>query len=131
MPNINAALACAQLEQLNKFVEDKRVLATLYKNAFLGLGISMLCEIPEARANYWLNGLILKDRQEQQEFLEYLNHNGIMARPSWELMHRLEMFQNCARGDLRNSEWIAERLINIPSGVRLSGIQKNCAANRN
>ncbi len=119
MPNLNAALACAQLEQLGKFVENKRELAGLYQNKLEGTNIKFVTELADAKANYWLNTLILEDKEQQQEFLGYMNSNGVMARPVWELMHRLQMFENSERGNLENSKWIADRLVNIPSSVRL------------
>jgi len=119
MPNLNAALACAQLEQLDKFVENKRELANLYQNKLERTDIQFVTELADAKANYWLNALILENKEQQQEFLGYMNSNGVMARPVWELMHRLPMFENAERGDLKNSEWIADRLVNIPSSVRL------------
>jgi perosamine synthetase len=119
MPNLNAALACAQLEQLPSFVENKRQLASLYHQKLKEFGIKPVAEIAEAKSNYWLNAILLDNVEQQQEFLSYMNSHGIMARPVWELMHRLPMFENCERGDLKNSEWIADRLVNIPSSVRL------------
>ncbi len=119
MPNLNAALACAQLEQLAKFVDNKRELATLYHDKFKSLGINFCVELPGTRANYWLNAILLNDKTEREDFLTYMNSNGVMSRPVWELMHRLPMFENCERADLSNSEWIADRLVNIPSSVRL------------
>lgn len=120
MPNINAALACAQLEQLDKFVANKRQLAASYHEKFKLLGVNFCNELPEAKANFWLNGILLKDKDERDAFLTYMNSNGVMSRPVWELMHRLPMFEKTTRGDdLSNSEWIADRLVNIPSSVRL------------
>lgn len=119
MPNLNAALACSQLEQLNKFVENKRELAQYYKTEFGKIGINFIAEPTSAKANYWLNAILLKDVEEQQDFLAYMNSNGVMARPVWELMHRLPMFKQAQRENLENSEWIADRLVNIPSSVRL------------
>lgn len=119
MPNLNAALACAQLEQLNSYVVNKRELALIYHNKFNELGLQFVIEGKHSKANYWLNCLLLEDKPHQQEFLAYMNSNGIMVRPVWELMHRLPMFADAERGDLANSEWIADRLVNIPSSVRL------------
>ncbi len=119
MPNLNAALACAQLEQLKKFVDNKRELAVIYQDKAKELGIDICVELSGARANYWLNALLLNDKTEREEFLTYMNNNGVMSRPVWELMHRLPMFENCEKADLSNSEWIADRLVNIPSSVRL------------
>jgi len=119
MPNLNAALACAQLEQLAKFVENKRELAGLYQYHFEKIGIDFVTELPDTKSNYWLNAIILKDKQQQQELLTYMNSNGVMARPIWELMNRLPMFSTAQTDSLSNSIWLADRIVNIPSGVRL------------
>ncbi|MGY4383097.1 perosamine synthetase [Pedobacter sp. UYP24] len=119
MPNLNAALACAQLEQLERFVENKRDLAAAYKTFFGTQNIQFVNELPEAKANYWLNALLFNDRKERDTFLSYSNENGVMTRPIWELMNRLKMFQYCQTDDLTNSIWIADRLVNIPSGFRI------------
>lgn len=119
MPNLNASLACAQLEQLNIFVENKRELASLYNVYFKNLNITFCIESKDAKANYWLNALIFENREQREAFLSFMNSNGVMARPVWELMHRLPMFKDCLKAALTNSEWIADRLVNIPSSVRL------------
>jgi perosamine synthetase len=120
MPNLNAALACAQLEQLDAFVQNKRELASDYKEFFEGVeGIEYVAEKPDAKANYWLNAILLNDRQERDSFLAELNASGVMTRPAWTLMHKLPMFQDTQLGDLSTSEWLEDRLVNIPSSVRL------------
>lgn len=119
MPNLNAALACAQLEQLDTFISNKRSLAHLYHTKFKSLNVSVVEEIAGAQSNYWLNGVLFDDRNERDEFLKYANDNGVMTRPAWELMHRLKMFIGSDKAPLPNSEWIADRLVNIPSSVRL------------
>jgi aminotransferase in exopolysaccharide biosynthesis len=118
MPNLNAALACAQLEQLNGFVENKRELALNYQSYFNEQKISFVAEIAEAKANYWLNAILFDNLDQREAFLEYANENGVMTRPVWELMHRLPMFSKAETGDLSNSEWLADRIVNIPSSVR-------------
>jgi len=118
MPNLNAALACAQLEQLERFVEEKRSLASAYRKFFEAAGMEFLLEPPGARSNYWLMTLQMKDSRERDELLEYTNSRGVMTRPAWELMHRLPMFSDSQTGDLENAEWLAERLVNLPSSVR-------------
>ena len=118
MPNINAALACAQLEQLNLFVENKRMLAKQYAQFFDQNNLQYVKEINGAKANFWLNTLILESGEERDLFLEFTNSNGVMSRPVWNLMHTLPMFENCFTTDLSNSIWIADRLVNIPSSVR-------------
>jgi len=117
MPNINAALGVAQLEQIEKFLVAKRSLANAYSIFFTGIGIKFVVEPENSVSNYWLNAILLKDRQERNDFLEYTNKKGIMTRPVWELMNRLPMFQKAQCGDLSNAEWIADRLVNIASSV--------------
>jgi len=119
MPNLNAALACAQLEQLDAFVQDKRALANDYKKSFASLPITMVTEIADAKANYWLCCLLLKDRSEKDAFLAFSNEKQVMTRPAWQLMHRLPMYNKCFHGNLDNSEWLEERIVNIPSSVRI------------
>lgn len=118
MPNLNAALACAQLEQLAMFVENKRELAAQYNEFFDNLSLTFVKEPIDSKANYWLNAILLDDVKQRDEFLQYTNDRGIMTRPVWELMNRLPMFINCQTDDLKNSIWIADRLVNIPSGYR-------------
>lgn len=118
MPNLNAALACAQLERLADFVRDKRELAKGYQLFFKENDFSSIKELDEAQSNYWLNTLILDDLDERNEFLSYTNANGVMTRPVWELMNRLSMFKHCQTDGLDNSVWIADRVVNIPSGFR-------------
>ena len=121
MPNINAALGCAQLENLDRFVEDKRNTAKEYASFFQGVdGITFFEEPRDCRSNYWLNVVILKDKQAQQEFLEETNDAGIQTRPIWELMPRLNMFKDCETDGIKNAIWLGDRIVNIPSGVRLT-----------
>jgi perosamine synthetase len=119
MPNLNAALACAQLEQLLMFVENKRELAAKYKAFFEKSSLSFVEEPIDSKSNYWLNAILLDDLKQREEFLAYTNDRGVMTRPVWELMNRLPMFKDCQTDELTTSEWIADRLVNIPSGVRL------------
>ncbi|MGB3946582.1 MAG: LegC family aminotransferase [Bacteroidia bacterium] len=118
MPNLNAALICAQLEQLDVFLANKRALADIYENYFSGTGIQFFTETEYAKANYWLNAILLHDENERDEFLKTTNENGVMTRPAWDLMNTLPMFRNCQHDGLENSKWLAERLVNIPSSVR-------------
>lgn len=119
MPNINAAMGVAQLEQIDKFLIAKRNLANDYKIFFNGIGIEFVDEPENSASNFWLNAVLLSNRQERNDFLEYTNKNGVMTRPVWELMNRLPMFSNAQCGDLSNAEWIADRLVNISSSVIL------------
>ena len=120
MPNINAALGCAQLEYIDKILIDKRKTAMEYKSFFEGTDISFFNEPRDAKSNFWLNAVIFKDKLEQLEFLKETNDNGVMTRPIWELMNRLPMFSNCQHDDLENSIWLVDRVVNIPSGVRVN-----------
>ena len=121
MPNINAALGCAQLENLERFVEDKRNTAKEYAAFFKTVSDIEFFEEPEnCRSNYWLNVIILKDKSAQIEFLEETNNAGIQTRPIWELMPRLHMFKDCETDGIKNAIWLADRVVNIPSGVRLT-----------
>ena len=117
MPNINAALGVAQLENLDRFITAKRKLAAEYEAFFKSLDIQFFKEPDNAKSNYWLNVIILKDRVERDAFLQYSNSKEVMARPIWELMNRLPMFKDCQTGDLSNAEWLADRIVNIPSSV--------------
>lgn len=120
MPNINAALGCAQLEHIEEYVTNKRITAHLYEEFFKNVdGIDFFTEPNNSRSNYWLNVVILKDKDTQQNFLQYTNDNGVMTRPIWELMNRLPMFEKCENDGLKNTIWFADRVVNIPSSVRL------------
>lgn len=117
MPNINAALALAQLEQLNSFIESKRKLAKHYADFFNQTNISFIKEPTNTKANYWLNCIVLENKQQRDDFLSDTNNNGVMTRPVWELMVNLPMFANCQHDGLVNSKWLADRLVNIPSSI--------------
>ena len=122
MPNINAALGCAQLEHLDEFIADKRATASSYAVFFQNVdGIDFFTEPENCYSNYWLNAVILKDRDARQAFLQETNDNGVMTRPIWELMNRLAMFDHCENDVLKNTVWFADRVVNIPSSVRLLG----------
>ena len=119
MPNINAALGCAQLEHLDEYVADKRATAAAYAEYFKNVdGIDFFVEPENSFSNYWLNVVILPDHDKQLEFLQETNDNGVMTRPIWELMNRLPMFENCEHDSLENTIWFADRVVNIPSSVR-------------
>lgn len=120
MPNINAALGCAQFENLDRFIEDKRNTAHEYAEFFKNIeGIKFFTEPEGCRSNYWLNVIILENKDKQQEFLKETNDAGVQTRPVWELMPRLSMFKDCETDGIKNAIWLADRIVNIPSGVRL------------
>jgi aminotransferase in exopolysaccharide biosynthesis len=121
MPNLNAALVCAQLEQLDFFVENKRELHTLYDTFFSKYEEVQLINAAEKHAaNYWLNAIILKDKIARDHFLQKTNESGIMTRPIWTLMNKLVMFKDCPSSNLANAEWLEERVVNITSSVRIN-----------
>jgi len=119
MPNLNAALLVAQLEKLDLFLEKKRELALLYKSFFELNGFMFVGEPKNSKSNYWLNALVLNNKAERDAFLEETNSKGIMTRPSWTLMNKLEMFRNAQCGVLDNALWLEDRVVNIPSSVRI------------
>lgn len=120
MPNINAALGCAQLENLDRYVESKRETANVYAEFFKSIpDIDFFSEPENCRSNYWLCSIVMKDHGTQQDFLEYSNDNGVMTRPIWELMNRLPMFEKCENDGLQNAIYFADRVVNIPSSVRI------------
>lgn len=118
MPNLNAALMCAQLEQIDVFLKNKRALASLYKDFFIGSEYQFVVEPQGSTSNYWLCVILAEDRKKRDEFLQYANDNGVMSRPAWTLMNKLVMFKDALKGDLSNSEELENRLVNIPSSVR-------------
>jgi perosamine synthetase len=120
MPNLNAALIVAQLEQLDRFLKSKRNLANQYKEFFNNSDIEFVMELERSKSNYWLNAIILKNRKQRDLFLEETNSEGVMTRPIWTLMNKLRMFRNSQHGDLKNSEWLEQRVVNIPSSATTS-----------
>tara|TARA_B110000858_G_C17755009_1_gene451636 strand:- start:334 stop:1494 length:1161 start_codon:yes stop_codon:yes gene_type:complete len=119
MPNLNAALLVAQLENLNNFVNNKRELANYYETFFSSTDYFFFKEPSNSKSNYWLNVIFLKNRKQRDEFLDFTNKNGVMTRPTWRLMNELEMFKDCEGVDLKNAKYLEERVVNIPSSVRL------------
>ena len=118
MPNLNAALACAQLEQLPDILANKAALANSYARYFSNTNLRFMEGIPQSRPNNWLNTVILPDLEERDQFLQETNHARVMTRPAWKLMNKLPMYTSCQHGVLSNAEWLEERLVNIPSSYR-------------
>jgi perosamine synthetase len=119
MPNLNAALGCAQLEQLPSYLASKRELSAIYFEFFKQFSeVKLVREIEDASSNYWLNSIILENRKARDEFLVQTNAKGIMTRPVWNLLNTLEMFKQCPTANLQNAEWLADRVVNITSSVR-------------
>jgi aminotransferase in exopolysaccharide biosynthesis len=118
MPNVNAALACAQLEQLDGFLDNKRNLALQYESYFGEHGIKFRTETEDTKANYWLMCVELENREERDLFLKSTNDSKVMTRPIWQLMHRLPMYSYCQKDHQKNALFLEERIVNIPSSVR-------------
>lgn len=115
LPNINAALGCAQVENLGQILESKRFVAERYKVFASIHNFHFVNEPKNSKSNYWLNALILENKNERDLFLKELNNANIMARPIWKLIHELPMYSHCYSSNLSNSKWLEERVINIPS----------------
>lgn len=118
MPNLNAALACAQLEQLGNFLENKRQLAGEYQSYFASKGIKFRTETPDTKANYWLMAVELENKIDRDLFLKLTNENVVMTRPIWQLMFRLPMYAHCQKDKQINASFLEERIVNIPSSAR-------------
>ena len=119
LPNINAALLVAQMENLDRFLESKRELASTYEKFFKTSNIDFIKEPKDSKSNYWLQAVLLNDLKQRDEFLEFTNKNGVMTRPIWRLMNELEMYKYCQKDELKNAKYLEERVVNIPSSVRL------------
>ena len=117
MPNLNAALLVAQLEKLDDFIINKRNLANEYDHFFKKFDFNFVKEPKNCKSNYWLNSIIFKNKTQRDRFLYETNYNGVMTRPIWILMNKLPMFKNTQCGNLKNSKWLFDRVVNIPSSV--------------
>jgi perosamine synthetase len=117
LPNLNAALGCAQLERLPAFVAAKRWLFDSYQSRLEPLGFRLLAEPPGCHSNYWLNAVIMDTATERDQFLECTNREGVMTRPVWRLLNTLTMYEHCETGPLETATWLADRVVNIPSSV--------------
>jgi perosamine synthetase len=118
MPNINAALACAQLEQLDFFIENKRKLAREYNTFFKSKGINFRTEMPQTKANYWLMCIELENKKDKEAFLKDTNENGVMTRPIWKLIFKSSFYSNFQKDEQINAMYLEDRIVNIPSSVR-------------
>lgn len=117
LPNLNAALGVAQMEELEAFVQAKRSLAQAYADHLEGSSLKFVKERAGCRANYWLNAVLCEDRTQREALLKATNEHGVMTRPIWTLMSRLPMYSRCVRGSLANAEWLEARVVNLPSSV--------------
>ncbi len=121
LPNLNAALGCAQLEQIEAFVTAKRSLADKYAALLADSPLQLVREPAGSRANYWLNTVICETPAQRDALLEHTNAQGVMTRPIWRLMHTLPMYAHCRHGALGTAEWLEARVVNLPSSVLLKG----------
>jgi len=119
MPNINAALGVAQLENLDFYLKNKRLLAKTYSDFFESGPICFFHEPENCISNYWLNVVFFESADERDRFLKESNAQGVMTRPVWSLIHKLPMYEDCQKGSMINSEWLEERIVNIPSSVKI------------
>lgn len=119
LPNLNAALGCAQMEKLDVILTNKRALAKKYYDFFEDKEVQFISEPKNTKANYWLNAIVLKDLESRNQFLKETNDKGIMTRPIWKLMSNLKIFKGAQKADLGNSIWLEERIVNIPSSVKI------------
>jgi aminotransferase in exopolysaccharide biosynthesis len=117
MPNLNAALGCAQMERLPEFLMVKSNIAAIWQEFFIERSVTFATAESGNKANHWLNAIVLNSKSERDEFLEYSNDQGVMTRPIWHLMSRLPAFSNCQHDGLTNSIWLEDRVVNIPSSV--------------
>ena len=117
LPNLNAALGCAQLEQLPSFLASKRALAASYIEFFKGSDFQSIVEPEHCHSNYWLNGVICQNPEQRDALLKFTNDAGVMTRPIWTMMTRLSAFANSLRGPLENAQWLEARVVNLPSSV--------------
>lgn len=117
MPNINAALGCAQVEKLQDFIASKRDISNKWKTFFNNYDVDFVESVPPNRSNYWLNTILMESLEERNEFLNYTNKNNVMTRPIWTLMSELEMYKECQNDGLIQSKLLSERIVNIPSSV--------------
>lgn len=119
LPNLNAALLVAQMENLDKFLSSKKDLATIYKEYFSSINIDFVEEPNDCSSNYWLQAIKLENKKQRDDFLEFSNSNKVMTRPIWKLCSELKMFEKCQKDELKNAKYLEERVVNIPSSVRL------------
>lgn len=117
LPNLNAALGCAQMENLSSILKAKNNIKQRYHSFFESIGIQMATPLSGYTSNNWLNAIILNNKVDRDSFLKYTNEHGVMTRPIWRLMSDLEMFQSCQHDGLENSRWLEARIVNIPSSV--------------
>jgi len=115
LPNLNAALGVAQMESLPIYVKSKRLLARKYQDWGDEHGLIFVKEPANTRSNYWLNVAITENEKNRDLMLKITNNSKIMTRPTWTPMHKLAMNHDCQKGDMKNTEWLFSRIVNVPS----------------
>lgn len=118
MTNVNAAIGVAQMESINQILDNKRVTAEKYKQFCLENDIKFIGEPEYSKSNFWLNSIILNNKIERDELLRMTNENRVMTRPIWTLMNKLPMYEKCQTDELKNSLFLEERVVSLPSGYR-------------
>jgi perosamine synthetase len=121
MPNVNAAIGCAQMERLDTILSNKRETAHRYRVFFESVNIDFVTEPENCTSNYWLNAILMKDRVARDELLELTNANAVQTRPAWTLLCDLPPYRDCRQGDLSAARWLEDRLVCLPSSVRTQG----------
>lgn len=121
MPNLNAALGCAQLEQLDSFIKAKRALAQNYSKFLKDSELRFFTEPIHCESNYWLNAVICENSAQRDALLKTTNDSNVMTRPIWTLMNKLPMYSSCLTGELINSEFLEARVVNLPSSIIRKG----------
>ncbi len=120
MTNVNAAIGVAQMEYIDKILKNKKETFEIYKEFCAKEKMSIFVEPKYTKSNYWLNVIILNNREERDAFLEYSNNNGVLTRPIWRLMNKLDNFKNCLCSDIKNAQYLEDVVVCLPSGVRQS-----------
>jgi len=120
MPNINAALGCAQLEKLDEKIQRKNKLSIIYKNYLKNSSIIFFEGIKNSKPNNWLMTIIFSSKEKKEKFLALSNESNVMTRPVWRLMNRLEMYNRCECDNINNSIWLSDRVVNIPSNLKIN-----------
>mgnify|MGYP001436454147 CR=1 FL=1 len=124
LPNLNAALGCAQMERLPEMLAIKAEVAQRYRDFFAGTDVRFVEPLPGDTANFWLNAIVLGSEADRDDFLAYTNARDVMTRPIWRLMSRLQMFKHCQHDGLENSQWLEARVVNLPSSVPDGAMEK-------
>tara|TARA_Y200000002_G_scaffold383206_1_gene404009 strand:+ start:2552 stop:3718 length:1167 start_codon:yes stop_codon:yes gene_type:complete len=118
MPNLNAALGLAQLEQMKNFIKKKKKISTMYKKFADQNNLKMISGIKNTKPNNWLNILLAKDLKQRDLILRETHNHNILTRPAWEPLHLLKMYKNCQKQRLKNTMWLYKRIVCLPSSVK-------------